>query len=178
MYYLECMPVLAFVTALGIVWFIRRVAVSTRRGAERPIEMAALAVASLVCAAGVFVARQVRSQIDNDHAYYDAFSRVVRQIPDHRAVVFVRYSAKHPDGIALVRNTADPGNAAVWTVYDRGSENARLLAFATGRTPYVFDESSWTLRRLIADQAATPAESLRVTPAGSVREQPKAQRRR
>jgi len=178
MYYLECTPVLAFVTALGIVWFFRRL-IARRDAEDEPrVQLAALVVASALCVVGVIVAKQVRSQIDTDHAYYDAFARVVREIPDKRAVVFVRYGEKHPDGIAFVRNAADPARAAVWTVYDRGSDNTRLLAITKGRTPYVFDEATWSLHPLDMAHAAILAESLRVMPAGSVRERPEAQRPR
>ena len=118
-------------------------------------------------AAGIVVARQVRFQIRGDHAYYDAFSRLVSEIPEPRAIVFVRYGANHNDGLSLVRNPADAKDAKVWTVYDRGAENARLLSAAPDRAAYLFDESSWTLRPIPravpngSDVASVMADSLR-----------------
>jgi hypothetical protein len=41
-------------------------------------------------------------------------------------------------------------------VYDRGAENARLMALAPERVPYLFDEATWTLQPL-----ARPGELVR-----------------
>jgi hypothetical protein len=64
------------------------------------------------------------------------------------AIVFVRYAASHNDGLSLVRNAPNLDEAPVWTVYDRGAENARLMALAPERVPYLFDEATWTLQPL------------------------------
>ena len=193
MYYVECTPVLGFVTALGITRLLAlslgrqsagtqqmtgggnrltrkladvRRALASANGAATGQALAAVAivVVAAVVAGGV-VATQVRAKIREDHAYYDAFASVVRRIPEARAVVFVHYSAKHPDGLSFVRNVPDLDRAPVWTVYDRGAENARLLAIAPDRAPYVFDEETWTLRRL----STRAPDSLRVLQAGQRR---------
>lgn len=171
-YYLECVPILAFVTALGVARAVgvlvggtietsapgRRVTsiaarLRSRLALSAPVETPRTVLAATLLAlagvlAGSVIARQVRFQIRGDHAYYNAFTRVLAQIPERRAIVFVRYSAKHNDGLSLVRNAADAEHARVWTVYDRGAENARLLAAAPDRAAYLFDESSWTLSPL------------------------------
>jgi len=141
MYYVECMPVLAFLIALGIVRALALLDAPRRT-------TAGLAVAAVGLVAVGAVARQVRATIGDDHAYYDAFARLLTQLPDERAVVFVRYGPKHLDGMSLVRNVADLDRERVWSVYDRGADDARLIAAAPGRTPYLFDEQSWTLRPL------------------------------
>lgn len=204
LYYLECTPILAFITALGIVRTFAILSVpSTATPANAPrrslrerlrlavgvhsgvgargqarVVTASLLVATAGSIAGIAVARQVRAQIDNDHAYYDAFAGAVRQIHDPRAIVFVRYSEKHPDGLSLVRNVPDLASAPVWTVYDRGADNARLLALAPGRVPYLFDESKWSLSRVQPGTASAATDSFRIAPAGSLREPPADQRRR
>jgi hypothetical protein len=197
LYYLEAAPLLAFLTALGLVRAVdallagsakRQVSLTTltQRLHERLITpgrgesprtivaVTALAIAGL--AAGAVVARQVRAQIRNDHAYYDAFARLIDRIPESRAIVFVRYGEKHLDGLSLVRNVADAERAKVWTVYDRGSENARLLAMVPDRTPYLFDESSWTLQPL--DGAVHSERTALTVTTDSVRERREARRPR
>src|SRR5690242_10875947 len=172
MYYVECIPVLAFVTALGMARFfalLYRPAASTgaerrtivshltsavaflRRGPasamdvdRRRLVTAAVLVTIAGFVAAASVVRQVKSTLAQDHSFYDAFTELVRQIPDQRAIVFVRYTEKHPDGLSLVRNVADLDRAPIWTVYDRGDDNERLLALASDRVPYLFDEKSWT----------------------------------
>ena len=184
MYYVECTPVLGFVTALGVTrtfallfgWRVIGAAPSGRKtgrltatavalrryvasqaGAENGHALAAMTIVFATgLAVGGAVARQVRSKIREDHAYFDAFASLVRRIPEPRAIVFVHYGAKHPDGLSFVRNVADLDRAPVWTVYDRGAENARLLAIAPERVPYVYDEERWTLRRLATTAPTQP----------------------
>jgi hypothetical protein len=167
-YYVEGMPLLAFLTALGIqrvasivtarAWreegasrlkrlgrHLRGTAVA---GSDPVYASPLLGIALCGIVAGVSVARQVKSTVHDDHAYYDRFLALMRGIPDSHAVIFVRYDEKHLDGLSLVRNEPDVDSARVWTVYDRGADNARLLALAPGRTPYLFDEANWTMRRI------------------------------
>ena len=149
--------------------FRHRIAALARElGSEPPaksrlsVTVWSIALAGLI--AGVAVARQVRLKIEQDHAYYDGFSATLTQIPEPRAVVFVRYGPKHLDGLTLVRNTADPARARVWTAYDRGSENALLMSAASDRTPYLFDEANWTLRRLQRPADSTRTRDVAGTP--------------
>ena len=173
MYYVECTPVLAFLTALGMM----RVFTWTFRAPtdERRTVTAAAVVGLAGLVAAVAVTRQVKVTLGQDHSFYDAFAQLVRQIPEQRAIVFVRYSDKHLDGLSLVRNVPDLQQAPVWTVYDRGEDNARLLALAPDRAPYLFDEKSWTLKPMNApakqelSRSTSPADSLRVLQAGQRR---------
>jgi hypothetical protein len=153
LYYIEGQPVFAAVTALGIVRLARvagRAMVAERRVAlAGTLSLAALAYPALV------TARQVRAQIANDHAFYDSFASLLPHSPDG-AIVFVRYAPTHNDGLSLVRNRANLNDARVWTVYDRGAENARLMALAPKRAAYLFDEATWSLQPL-----ARPEELVR-----------------
>lgn len=170
-YYVEGMPLLAFATALGIQRVVaiiagrnallERLRPSTARlpPGEPLFASPVLGIAMCGALTVAVVARQVKSTVRDDHAYYDRFASLVGQIPEQRAVIFVRYGEKHLDGLSLVRNAAAADSARVWTVYDRGADNARLLARAPGRTPYLFDETSWTMRRMrmTGDSTARPA---------------------
>lgn len=205
MYYVECMPVLAFVTALGIVrLFALLYRSEADRAAERPSALSRLTGAMallrhgkrpvgvdtrrlvtagvVVAAAGLMaaggVARQVKSTLAQDHSFYDAFTQLVRQIPDRRAVVFVRYSEKHPDGLSLVRNVADLERAPLWTVYDRGDDNERLLALATDRVPYLFDEKSWTLKPMATERPQALSKTMGKPAPDSIRVRQAGRRRR
>ncbi|HEU4722743.1 MAG TPA: hypothetical protein VFS59_15400, partial [Gemmatimonadaceae bacterium] len=156
LYYIEGLPVLAFATALGVLRILEL-------GARRPPpSRARLLVLVVLLAAFVYPAvvtlRQVRAQISADHAFYDAFRESLPPAPDS-AIVFVRYAPTHNDGLSLVRNVPDLRAARVWTVYDRGAENAQLLRLAPTRRAYLFDEASWSLKPL--DSAAATARRAR-----------------
>lgn len=73
------------------------------------------------------------------------------------AIVFVRYAPGHRMHRSLIRNPADYATAPVWTVYDRGSDNARLLAVAGDRIAYVYDERWERLERLDSSPPPAPA---------------------
>ena len=199
MYYVECTPVIAFITALGVARLFGllyrrewgpgpvasrlRAALATLRGPgnadvdSRRLTTAGLLVATAGLLAAGSVARQVKTTLAQDHSFYDSFAELVRQIPDQRAIVFVRYADKHPDGLSLVRNVPDLDKAPVWTVYDRGDDNERLLALAPERVPYLFDEKSWTLKpmstprpqALSRSKTKPVPDSLRVLQAGQRR---------
>lgn len=203
MYYVECTPVLAFLVAAGMgrvfTWvfasrnaqaestiadgtYLTRLAGAIRNTLAAPmsadgrrITTAALMIGFLGLVATVGVTRDVKITLAQDHSFYDAFTQLVRQIPDQRSIVFVHYADKHLDGLSLVRNVPDLARAPVWTVYDRGDDNARLLALAPDRMPYLFDEKSWTLkpmnvpRREELSRSKSPADSLRVLQAGQRR---------
>ena len=176
-YYLECAPILAFISALGIARVIAwasgtaprevNIAAPSANGVRRLIAwcrtmrqnrvearepfgvlLATTLLVLAATAAGAGVLPQVRAQIDADHRYHEAFDTLIGRIGDPQAVVFVRYGPDHNDGLSLVRNVAARDDARVWRVYDRGAANARLLELAPQRVPYLFDETSWTLRRL------------------------------
>jgi hypothetical protein len=92
--------------------------------------------------------RSIRGQIDADHAYFERFAELAGRIPDERAMVFVRYAPDHYIEFELVRNPPGHEDARLWIVFDRGAENARLIRHAPERRPWLFDEATWTLRRI------------------------------
>jgi hypothetical protein len=153
LYYIEGLPVLAFATALGVPVVL---SLGTRGRVPGVARLAAGAALLLLTIYPAWVTmHQVRAQIAADHSYYDAFVGSLPPLPDSTssAIVFVRYSRAHNDGLSLVRNVPDLGEERIWVVYDRGAENAKLLAIAPDRSGYLFDEAGWRLRRLDRDGA-------------------------
>ena len=148
LYYIETLPVLAFATALGVPVLLSLGTRGRVPGAARLVAGVAL-LALLVYPAWVTM-HQVRAQISADHAYYDAFLGSLPGDADG-AIVFVRYSRAHNDGLSLVRNVPDLADVGVWVAYDRGAENVQLMSVTPDRAAYLFDEAGWALRRLNKD---------------------------
>ncbi len=142
-YYYEAHAFLALAAALGL-W---------RAGAHLTGERRALFAASLVAlghALGARDALDTRETIRRSLEYHQIFARALAKISDEKAIVFVRYAPDHDPNYALVENPPEYASAHVWVVYDRGQDNARLLALAPERVPYLFDEASNRLYRLDA----------------------------
>jgi hypothetical protein len=144
LYYIEALPVLAFATALGV---LRVLELGAHRISSSRARLTLVAAMVLAMAYPIVVTLlQVRAQIVADHGYYDSFRA---SLPDaDSAIVFVRYAPAHNDGLSLVRNVPDVRSARIWTVYDRGAENAELLQLAPRRKAYLFDESEWALKSI------------------------------
>jgi len=159
-YYLELQPPLAFLAALG-AFFIVRLAVryvgptlsrrisTTGLGAVPPPDprkqrmqtqllFAIVAVwLMLPIPAIVSVGRKIAA---SKAVYWQNFRQLVSSVPSKRAVVFVQYTRGHLPHSSLVDN--EPfGSADVWIVHDRGADDARLMAFAGDRRPYLYTET-------------------------------------
>jgi len=163
LYYIEGLPVLAFATALGVLRILELGA--TRKASSRARLATGVALILALVYPAYVTLRQVRAQIDTDHGYYDTFLSLLPPEPDS-AIVFVRYAPSHNDGLSLVRNPPDVREARVWTVYDRGAENAELLKIAPHRRPFLFEERSWSMRPLEEarpTEEAKPAEEAKPT---------------
>lgn len=145
LYYIEVLPVLGFATALGVMRILELGA--PRKASSRARVALGVALLLVVSYPAWITLRQVRAQIETDHAYYDTFVATLPPEPDS-AIVFVRYAPSHNDGLSLVRNVPDAPAARIWTAYDRGAENDELLRIAPNRKPFLFDESSWSMRPL------------------------------
>jgi hypothetical protein len=150
-YYMESVPMLAFASALGIAFAVRKAAEAGAGRARSPasaqpggaIAIAALALVTLLPAKRTW--GYVHAQIDGDHAYFERFAELTGRIPEQRAIVFVRHAATHHEDLAIVRNPPGHADARLWIAYDRGAENQKLLDAAPDRRPYLFDETSGTL---------------------------------
>jgi len=146
LYYYELQPVLAFLTALGVAVAAPRVA--QWLGNAR----LSRAVVVVVCSAAFLLAVRdlvvLHRGLARRREYARGFLTLVHRIPEPKAIVFVRYAPDHYIHRSLIVNQPDWERAHAWIVYDRGPDNARLVAIAPDRAPYVFDEATGTLTRL------------------------------
>jgi len=153
-YFQEAHPVLAYVNALGVAHFVTLAAGGPRRRWGEPyrtpprtsLVMALVTGAALI--AGTMSASSAVPVLEKRAAYQQQAAKLFALIPEPRAVVFVRYARGHPTHLTLIQNPPDYRSARIWTVYDRGPDNARLMKLAPTRAPYLFDERTGTLMRL------------------------------
>ncbi len=153
-YYFELLPILAFVTAVGLVvagrWLIARLRSSAVAPSVRQYALPALAAiygaGSLLHLAGqVGLARAKHAFLRKEQV---VFRKALAPIKDHDAVVFIRYAASHSPHLSLIDNGPDLDRVRIWKVYDRGSDNARLMRQFPSRSPYLYDEPVGSVRPL------------------------------
>ena len=145
-YYLELLPVLAFLSALGLWQFVTLVAelAPTRVGRARELAVPALVtcigLVSWLSPGALESFSLWHRRLSMAPGYHDSFRRLVAQIPDRKAVVFVRYAPNADVHMSLTNNEPDPSSARVWAVHDLGDANLRLLQAAPDRVPYLYEE--------------------------------------
>lgn len=154
-YYSELHPVLSFVTAVGLwtavskglnrFWSSRRETPAAQFGRTALVVTILVVITFRPLITLIVWGREYKSL---SAAYHRAFRELVNSIPERRSLVFVRYSPNHGFDWNVVANEPDLEEARVWVVWDRGPDNARLSALAPDRTPYLFEESSFELKRL------------------------------
>jgi len=145
-YYLELLPVLAFLSALGLWQFVTLVAELAPRRVSRARELALPSLVTCVTlvlwlapgAVESFSLWQVRLAMAP--RYHESFEQLLAKIPDRKAMVFVRYAPNATVHLSLTNNEPDPSAARVWAVHDLGEANLRLLQVAPDRTPYLYEE--------------------------------------
>ena len=147
-YYSDTLTVGAAAVAAGAAAVIARLA--RRFSVSQPAERSALVLLlTAIVAVWPLPERLAETRLNLDVARepllrFEAATASIRE----PAVVFVRYALGHRMHRSLIRNPDDYSSAPVWTVYDRGDDNARLMAAAGGRTGYVYDERWERLERL------------------------------
>ena len=145
-YYLEVLPVLAFLSALGVWQFVTVVAELAPRRVSRSRELALPALVTCAALVSWLSADSLESfgmwhrQLANAPKYHETFQNLVAQIPDKKAVVFVRYAPNADVHMSLTNNEPDVASARVWAVHDLGEQNLRLLRTAPDRVPYLYEE--------------------------------------
>lgn len=148
-YSLETHPILTFVTALGIGRVVGMVLAVDRKSDQegRPARSALAAVLIVLLALPAWTAALERGRRlgQSQRAGQTAFRDTVAAIPG-RVIVFVRYGPDHDMHHSLIGNVPDLEQAHAWMVYDRGEENAKLMALAPDRTAYLYDEVVQSLR--------------------------------
>jgi len=158
LYYLELQPIFAFLTAAGALrvsqWLSGKLPQFKGHGPTRQTVMSMQAttlpplphqtgflVLSVWLVGTSLVGLPVfRGEMTSLRHYHETFRQSLAALPSERSIVFVRYASKHHVDDSLVENDPDLDRAKTWIVHDRGSENARLLALAPDRTPYLYHE--------------------------------------
>ncbi|HKO15293.1 MAG TPA: hypothetical protein VJU87_03585 [Gemmatimonadaceae bacterium] len=166
LYYLEIMPIFPLLTACGVwgVWLalggerVHRRRMLLQRTTPQAAVAGLIFGTLLLLPARADVVRTRRLQTTR-RAYQVSFATAASRLPDARTVVFIRYAPWHLVNRSLLANQADLPDARTWFVYDRDAENAKLLALAPGRAPYLYDERTRRLVRLARPSrpAASPA---------------------
>jgi hypothetical protein len=164
LYYLEIAPLFPFLAACGVwsAWLaLGKVDGATLRTSLRATTPQAAIAATILCLlmmvpahAEIMLAQRGQAM---RRAYQADFARAAAQLPGEHTIVFIRYAPAHDIHRSLIANHAPLADARTWFVYDRGAENAALMALAPGRTAYLFDDATSTFRRLerTADSAAS-----------------------
>lgn len=146
-YYIEIQPVLAFATAVGwwrlasflggrrFAWPVRRIPAITPNAV-----FGVLASGLLLLPYTTRMVPYAAAGITDGQAYHRNFRDLVASAPGDHIMVFIRYARGHSPHMSLVTNAPDLAKARVWTVYDRGAEDLRLMRLDPHRTPYLFDE--------------------------------------
>jgi hypothetical protein len=149
-YYVELLPMLHFLAAVGLVRllaFLGKAAVDANGQLPASVARAA-AVATLMllpfCASDL---ARVRAEIDRRNSFHRRAAEIVRNAPPH-SILFVRYPPTQSPHFGITRNEADLTSARSWVVYDRGGDNAKLLAFAPDRKAYLLDVATFGLEPL------------------------------
>lgn len=153
LYYLEAVPVVAMLSAVGLwgsgAWVAalgRRTASSAVPAKRRAVVLAVLVNVILVAQAPAGFAFW-RHRHAGTASFIRPFTSAMRSLPSQPAIVFVRFSASRAHFVNVVVNDADLARAPVWLVHDLGPRNAELLRLVPERTAYLFDEAAMQLRR-------------------------------
>jgi hypothetical protein len=149
-YYFEALAPLSLAAGAGLTGMIRGLPPRFR------LAGATLAACSLVflIGKGTLEEREIKRHQEDP---FRRFEERIATIEEPRAIVFVRYAPNHNAHLSLITNP--PGLAASrrWIVYDRGADNARLLAIDPSRAAYLYDEETGRLWPLAT---APPAPAL------------------
>ena len=151
-YYLEIAPVFAFVAAIGGWQLLQRF--------PRAWGPMLTLVACILLAGGVAQASyEARNAWASLRAPERRFAGAVQALTTKPAIIFVRYAPAHTGDLSLIRNEPFLDEAPYWFVYDRGAENARLMAAAPDRAAYLADETTQQIT-LIRPAASPSARAL------------------
>ena len=148
LYYAEALPVGAAAIAAGVGVIVSWVA--GRLSIDRPTERTALLLLLASAVAIWPLPERVSATRLGLEVAREPLLRFKAASTDIKtpAVIFVRYALGHRMHRSIIQNPSDYASAPVWTVYDRGNDNLQLLAVASGRTAYLYDERWERLVRL------------------------------
>ena len=141
-YYLETLPVVAFVAAVGTARLFARLA---PRAVDVRVAVLLAVIAALLLGRDVMNARET---LDRIAATPRRFRAAVAMLPRAPNIVFVRYADRRSMHIALVANDGILSAARSWIVHDRDGDNGQLLQLSPARAAYLFDEASGEFREM------------------------------
>jgi hypothetical protein len=159
-FYHESVPVLAFLTAIGFAIVGQRLLAGRPNALEpgpfrRAVALGGASVrgpftvAILALTVGVLLdVSTARTDLDSIKRSQRTFLEAVAQVPDAKAIVFVRYPASWSGHKSLVDNPPDYASARVWMVYDHGYGNGFLTKLAPDRATYRYDAGFETMERI------------------------------
>lgn len=156
-YYREAELVPALVAAVG-PWVLGQhlARLIGRRGDVVPVGLLMLAAVSPFQVAPSLVAA-ARDTATQRLSIATDWRAALAALPGDRHMVFVRYAADHNVHRSLIVNEGDLDAARVWTVNDRGGDNALLQALAPDRHAWLYDEATRQFTPLApADQPPQP----------------------
>ena len=139
-YYLETTPVIAALTALGIWRTLRRVASN-----ERLVPLGVVCVALVLAVFAVPSVERWRRDHRTRSALDRAFAAELKKLPP-KSIVFMKYSPRIAQHMAVVFNYPDLGKVPVWVVHDLGARNAELRRLAPDRQSFDFEEDQLVRR--------------------------------
>jgi hypothetical protein len=151
LYYLELLPIPAFLAARGIWKCVNRG--STARAAVAVLLL--LIVGAWCSVTGLEAARATRISRTN---YAQDFTQRLAGLDSGKVLIFVRYGPRHPMHFSLVGNAPDLATARAWIAYDRGPENRQLMSQAPGRSAYLYDEETRTFSP-VPDSGGAPPQA-------------------
>lgn len=112
-----------------------------RRGQVIPIGLLMLAAVSPFQVAPRLITAARDTSIERLSIATD-WRAALASLPGDRHLVFVRYAPDHNVHRSLIANEGDLAHARVWTVNDRGGDNAQLQALAPDRHAWLYDEAT------------------------------------
>jgi hypothetical protein len=143
LYYEETFPVFFLAAAMGLAWLGRKI------DRFEPAHLRAVLVVVVVLMTPGLVRDVLAARRTTDA--YQRFSRSVATalaaVPGEDAVVFLRYDPGHNYDFLVPLNTPDYRTTRHWLVWDRGADDARLLATTT-RPAYRLDVDTGALEKL------------------------------
>jgi len=140
-YYLEFTPAVALLVVLGLQEVLRRVTGDEHR-VRAGLAFAGLAIAAFTPPSIEWWKRDHRGR----SAFDRRFAESLKQLPTP-AIVFIRYSPRFAQHVAVVFNKADLAREPIWVVHDLGARNEDLRRLAPERASFDFEEEQLVSRR-------------------------------
>jgi hypothetical protein len=173
-YFLETLPVLMYLTALGGVRCVKfaYLMISRRFPPLKYTQYVRLlsVILIFICVRAGLTVSLYNSELATRRIrrYHNDYKRVEDSLPAGRKIIFIRYKPKHSPWRSLVENNPYLREEETWHVYDMGNErNSRLLKANRERTGYLFDEEKYVFYRLGPDGSIIAPEVCKA-PGGAI----------